>query len=90
MLALEPVEPLPGTATQVRIRLLGERQEVLRVAPPQLLGLARLLEPLGRVLADRLQHPVARPSDSRFRSRLLSRSDWSVSGSAPATSSAAS
>jgi hypothetical protein len=39
--------------------LLGEREEVLGVAPPQFLGLARVLEPLGRVLADRLQHPEA-------------------------------
>ena len=36
--------------------LLGERQEVVRVAASQLLGLARRLKPLARVLADRLQH----------------------------------
>ena len=44
---------------QVRVRLLGECQKVRRVAPAQLVALARLLEPLGRILADRLQHPEA-------------------------------
>ena len=59
MLALQPVEPLLGAPAQVRLRLLCKRQKVLRVTPPQVLGLARLLELFSRVLADRLQHPVA-------------------------------
>src|SRR5437870_5152079 len=53
------LEPLPRVATQVRLRLLRERQEVPRVAAPQLLGLARLLQPFARAFADRLQHPEA-------------------------------
>ena len=57
MLALQPVEPLLGAPTQLRLRLLGECQVVLGVTPLELLSFARLLEPLGRVLADRLQHP---------------------------------
>ena len=43
----------------MRLRLLGEIKEVRRVPLSELLGLARLFEPLGRVLADRLEHPVA-------------------------------
>src|SRR5919201_172396 len=66
-LGLEPVQP--GAAAvpvrrravlqQVRLRLLGESEEVLRVAAAKLLRLARRLQPLARVLADRLQHPEA-------------------------------
>ena len=56
MLALQAVEPVPGAPAQVRLRFLREPQEVVGVAPPQLFDLARLLEPLGRVLANRLQH----------------------------------
>src|SRR6266540_548065 len=57
VLALHAVEPLPGLLAEIRLRLLREGQEVLRVAAPQLLGLARMLEPLDRILPDRLQHP---------------------------------
>src|SRR5206468_7347115 len=34
VLALQPVEPLPRVAAQVRLRLLRECQEMLCVAPP--------------------------------------------------------
>ena len=42
MVALQPVEPVPVAphSDQVRLRLLGEPEEVLGVAPPQLVGLA--------------------------------------------------
>jgi hypothetical protein len=67
-LALQPVEPfiagaLPvcagSSSQQVGLCLLGEPQEMLCVTASELIGLARLLQALGRVLADRLQHPVA-------------------------------
>src|SRR2546425_4066755 len=57
VLTLQPVGPLRGVTSQVRLGLLSERQEVLRVAAAQLISLAGGLEPLGRVFADRLQHP---------------------------------
>src|SRR6266511_3223655 len=56
VLLLQPVEPVPGAPAQVRLRLFRERQEVLYVAPSEFLCLARLLEPLGSVMPDRLQH----------------------------------
>ena len=42
MVALEPVEPLRvvSGSDQIRLRLLGERQEVLGVAAPQLMAVA--------------------------------------------------
>ena len=42
-----------------RVRLARRAREVLRVTAFALIALARLLEPLRRVLADRLEHPVA-------------------------------
>ena len=69
-----PARPAPGSARR------GGAAELLR--------LARLREPLERVLADRLEHPeAARPEK---RTRLLSTSDCSVSRSASQTASAAS
>ena len=59
MLLLEAVEPYRVDFAGVRLRLLGERQEVFGVAAREVVCLAGLLEPLGRVLADRLQHPEA-------------------------------
>ena len=89
-LHVQAIEPLAARA-EMRLRLLGEMRGSTPRAAAQLLGLARLLELLGRVLADRLEHPVARLAPSRAcAARLLSSSDWSVSGSASATSSAAS
>ena len=41
------------------LRLLRERQEVLSVAATQRSAFDRVLEPLERILADRLQHPEA-------------------------------
>ena len=60
MLALQAVEPVPGAPAQVRLRFLGESQEIGGVASPQLFCLIRLLEPLDSVFADRLQHRKAR------------------------------
>ena len=61
VLALELVQrdalPLPG---ELRRELLGEREVRLRVACPCRLGVARRLQALQRVLADRLQHREAR------------------------------
>src|SRR5439155_21723813 len=59
VLAVEPVEELAAVGRQVRLRFLRECQEVLRVTAPLLLGVARLLEPLGGYTYDRLQHPEA-------------------------------
>src|SRR6266511_2983470 len=60
-LPLQSVEPIRAAPkhllAQVRLRLLGQGQEVLGVAPTQVLGLARFLKPLEGVLPDRLQHP---------------------------------
>ena len=60
-LALLPIQPFPPAAQllvpQPRFRLLGDRQEILRVAASQLHSLVRCGEPLGRVLANRLEHP---------------------------------
>ena len=58
---LQGIEPLLAAPDpdQIGLGLLGERQEVLGVAPPQRFGSGRLLEPLGCVLADRLEHPEA-------------------------------
>ena len=53
------VAPLLPTGILGEIRRLGERQEVLCMAPPELVCLARLGEPLGGILADRLEHRVA-------------------------------
>ena len=61
MLSLERVEPLPRDGG-MRLDLPGEREVVLRVPPMQVMRFAHGVEPLGRVLADRLEHPVARPS----------------------------
>src|SRR6267143_3145112 len=41
----------------MRLGLLRECQKMLSVTAAQLIGRARRLEPLGRVFADRLQHP---------------------------------
>src|SRR5207249_7461881 len=61
VLRIHALEPLPGaSAAQIRLRLLGEGQEMLPVPPAHFVGLARLPKPLGRVLADRLEHPVTR------------------------------
>ena len=59
VVALQWIEPLLAAPDpdQMRLRLLGEGQEVLGVAPPPCFGSGRLLEPLGCVLADRLEHP---------------------------------
>jgi hypothetical protein len=43
----------------MRLGFLRQLQEVLRVAPSDLIGPARLLEPLAGVLADRLERRVA-------------------------------
>jgi hypothetical protein len=57
VLSLEPVEPLGRVRARVRLGLLRQLEEVLGVAAAQLSGLARCVEPLVRILADRLQHP---------------------------------
>lgn len=57
---LQSIGPVAGIRTQqARLGLFGERQEMVGVAVTQLLGLARLLEPFGRVFADCPQHPEA-------------------------------
>ncbi len=56
---VQPLQPL-GVGGQVRLRLIGESEELLRMSVAQLVRLTGLLEPLGRELADRLEHPVAR------------------------------
>src|SRR5205823_2369048 len=59
VLRLQPAEPWFGITFQVRVRVLGKRKIVRGIKPRQLLRLARLLEPLERELADRLEHPEA-------------------------------
>jgi hypothetical protein len=54
--ALQPVR-LPGPALEPQ-HVLGQPQAVLGVPSPQLVVLAGLAQPFGRVLAYRLQHPV--------------------------------
>ena len=67
MLPVQPVEPLHlAGPLQFRLRLLGEPAVEARVAAPDLPGLPALFEPLQRVLAHGLEHPVpdlARPAD---------------------------
>src|SRR5438876_11551224 len=59
VLSLEPVEPLLRIAAEFRIRLLGESDVVLDVAPAELISFAGRLELLDGVFTDRLQHPEA-------------------------------
>ena len=62
MLGIEPVEPDSLLEPpHLRLRLLGELEEVAGVAASQLARFSSRLELLLRVLVDRLQHPVARP-----------------------------
>ncbi len=58
VLGLEPIEPLLGRG-HVRLELLCDGEEVPSVGAVELLSLARLRQALARVLADRLEHPVA-------------------------------
>src|SRR5439155_23516755 len=54
----QPIEPnVLLSCGHFRLRAEGEGEKILCVAGTQLFGLARRLEPLLRVLADRLQHP---------------------------------
>jgi len=57
VLLLQPLDPLAGVQACIGLRLLGEGEKALGVAPPQVRDLTRVLQPLGSVLADRLQHP---------------------------------
>src|SRR5919201_6567359 len=45
--------------SEIWLRFLRQGQEALGVALPHLLGLVRLFDSRGRVLADRLEHPKA-------------------------------
>ena len=62
-LRLDPSEPLPRSpqrlVDQVRLCLLGEREEPFGVASAQHVSLARGFEPLPGELPDRLVHPEA-------------------------------
>jgi hypothetical protein len=59
VLGLQPVEPFTRRLAEMRLRILDESEEVLRVAAAQLLALGRVVEPLDRILANRLEHPEA-------------------------------
>src|SRR5207253_1978420 len=61
VLLLEAVEPGRVLLEEVRLRRLGHRDELPRVAAKDLLFLSALGETLGRELADRLEHPIPRP-----------------------------
>jgi hypothetical protein len=59
VLSVESVEPTAGVPAEILLRsFLGEGKEVLRMSQPQPRSIARFLEPLVRVLPDRLEHPV--------------------------------
>ena len=62
VLLFQPLEPLrlPARRTSSGSACFGQRQEELGVPPRHLAGLPALAQALARVLADRLQHPVAR------------------------------
>ena len=85
VLALEAVQP--GTALdaqQVRLGLLGQRQEAGGVAVAHRVRVGAGGEPLQRVLADRLQHhrSAARRRAASCRTRL-----WSTSAASPSSTS---
>ena len=90
VLQLETREPHRCSliALEVFPCLLRERQEEVEMAPPDPIQLAALLEPLERVLADRLQHREAIASATGRA--LLSTSAARLSRSAAQTASAAS
>ena len=74
VLGLQPVEPLDLVPPLYkRPGFLGECQVERRVAPPRVLRIPRLPEPLECVLLDRLEHPVSHPARARPRrhERLL-------------------
>ena len=61
MLCLEPVHPACLVCPrQMGLGLLRQAQEVVGVALSERVTVVLELEPLGRVLADRLEHPVPR------------------------------
>ena len=57
MLSFQAVQPFFGVATQMRLRLLRHRQEMLGVPSPNSARFSRILEPLHGELPDRLEHP---------------------------------
>ena len=66
MLPLQDCERLGYLALlEFRARALGDAEELLSMTVRQLRMLPGLLEPLGRVLANRLQHPKPRTELSR-------------------------
>ncbi len=71
--AFESLDPFRWAFAEMRIRVFGERQEPLRVPAAQRITVAGDLEPLGRVLADGLQHPetlFALPEQALLDERL--------------------
>ncbi len=57
---LEPIEPLfPLGAEEMRVRLLGERDEGLEVSVANQVGFTTFLEPFGGEVTDRLEHEKA-------------------------------
>ena len=75
MVGLEPPRPLSLGGEAVRIGLLGEHGEVRRVLPPELRRLRRPLEPLVRVLADRVEHQEAVVADPLHEARVDERTE---------------
>ena len=59
VLAVDKLEPGPGCAAQVWLRLLGQREEMLGVALSNIVSFAGLVETLECEFPDRLQHPIA-------------------------------
>src|SRR5919109_2992518 len=55
----ECFQPLLRAAAVVRIRFLGDRDEIVRVPSSDLFCLTRFFEALGCVFADCFEHPVA-------------------------------
>ena len=75
MLALQWLEP-PRAAPdpdQIRLRLLGERQEVFGVAPPELVSSGDSSSRSGAY--SRIVSSIQKRSSARTRTRLLSTSD---------------
>src|SRR3989304_6757424 len=72
VLALQPIEPRPAALQRfvidMRLPLPGAGQETRRVAVTPFACLVRRLEPLGPVLADRLQHPEPDRKSTRLNS----------------------
>jgi hypothetical protein len=67
---LQPLRPLRLGVGAVLVRLLGKLREERRMPTPDLVGVPRRGELLGRVLADRLEHQEAVVADRLDQARV--------------------